>query len=114
MRARYVLAAALVVAACTQQQITQAQSDANSAVASAQPTIEMACWLVQAADAGFQAYAVSSKIEAGIVSDENKAIAGANAICASPPGDLVQAIAGLMATYKAVVTETPATASTGT
>ena len=85
MRARCVLAAALVLAACTQQQITQTQSDADAAVASAQPTIEMACWLVQAADAGFQAYAASSKIEAGIVNDENKAIAGANAICAIRP-----------------------------
>jgi hypothetical protein len=111
MRARYVLVAALAVAACTQQQITQARSDADAAVASAHPAIEMACWLVQAADAGFQAYAASSAVDAGVVDDEKKAIAGANAICAGPPDDLARAIAGLMATYKAVVAATPAVVS---
>ena len=74
----------------------------------------MACWLVQAADAGFQAYTASAKVDAGVIGDETKAVAGANAICANPPADVAQAITGLMATYKAVVTATPAPASSGT
>jgi hypothetical protein len=59
-------------------------------------------------DAGFQAYATSEKANAGIVADEQKAMAAANAICATPPTDVAQAIVDVMAAYKAVVAATPA------
>jgi hypothetical protein len=109
MPARSIIAAALLLGACTAQQITQAQTDANDAVAAAQPTIEMACWLTQAADAGFQAYAASANLDPAVVTDEQKAVAAANAICANPPTDLAQALVDVMASYKAVVAVTPAT-----
>jgi len=108
MRACWTAAAALLLCGCSAQQIATAQSGADSAVAQAQPTIEMACWLAQAADAGFQAYAASAKANAGIVADEEKAMAAANAICATPPTDVAQAIVDVMAAYKAVVVATPA------
>jgi hypothetical protein len=98
---------AIWLSACTAQQINQATTETNAAVASAQPTIELACWLVAAADAGFQTYAASSKAHSGVVADERKAIAGANAICANPPADVSHAIADVMAAYKAVVAATP-------
>lgn len=109
MRVPSLIGATMLLGACTAQQIDTAQSDANGAVAQAQPTIEMACWLVQAADAGFQAYAAGAKVDAGVVADEAKAIAAANGICANPPTDLAQALGDVMATYKAVVAATPAT-----
>ena len=108
MRARSVIGAAMLLGACTAQQIDNVQSDANGAVAKAQPTIEMACWLAQAADSGFQTYAASAKVDAGVVADEAKAVAAAKATCANPPANLAQALADVMATYKAVVAVTPA------
>jgi hypothetical protein len=109
MRTRSIIAAALLLGACSaQQQITQAQTDANGAVAKAQPTIEMACWLTQAADAGFQAYAASAKLDPAVVADEQKAVAAATAVCANPPANLAQALVDVMASYKAVVAVTPA------
>lgn len=108
MRARPVIGAAMLLGACTAQQIDAAQSDANGAVAKAQPSIAMACWLAQAADSGFQAYAASAKVDPGVVADEAKAVAAATATCANPPADLAQALADVMATYKAVVAFTPA------
>jgi uncharacterized lipoprotein YajG len=109
MRARSLAAVALLLlCGCSAQEITQAQGDADSTVAQAQPTIEMACWLAQAADAGFQAYAASAKADSGVVADEEKAMAAANAVCANPPADVAQAIADVMAAYKVVVAATPA------
>ena len=108
MRAPFIVVGAMLLGACTAQQITQAQTGADNAVAMAQPTIEMACWLTQAADAGFQAYAASAKADPAIVADEQKAVAAATAICANPPGNLAQALADVMATYKTVVAVTPA------
>lgn len=112
MRARSIVAAAMALGACTAQQVAQGQGDANDAVAKAQPSIEMACWLVQAADAGFQSYAASAKADAAVVADEKKAIAAANAICANPPANVAQALADVLATYKAVVAVTPSPAAT--
>ena len=99
--------AAFVLAACSAQQIETAATESDAAVASAQPTIEMACWLVEAADAGFAAYASSGKADPAVVADEQKAIAGANTICANPPSDVAQAITDVIAVYKAVVAATP-------
>lgn len=107
MHTRMVLAALLLTAACSAQQIDTAETQSDAAVASAQPTIEMACWLVQAADAGFSAYAASGNADPSVVADEQKAVAGANAICANPPTDVVQAITDVIAAYKAVVAATP-------
>ena len=103
------VATALSISACSSSQIQQAGADADSAVASAQPTIELACWLAQAADAGFQAYVATQEVTPAVLADEQKAMAGANAICASPPADLAQAIVDVMAAYKAVVAATPPT-----
>ena len=107
MRARSIIAAAMLLCGCSAQQITQAQTDADSAVAKAQPTIEMACWLAQAADAGFQAYAAGAHADAAVVADERKAMAAATAICANPPADVTQAIVDVMAAYKNAVAATP-------
>jgi len=107
MRGKLLFAATLLVAGCTANQAEQAQNDANVAVAQAQPTIEMACWLVQAADAGFQIYAESAGADPAVVADEKKAIGAANVICANPPANIAQAIADVMVTYKAVVAVTP-------
>jgi hypothetical protein len=112
MRARMIVAVAMLLCACTAQQIGQAQTNADSAVAAAQPTIELACWLAQAADAGFQVYAASAKADPGVVADEQQAMQGANAICAAPPANVAQAIADVMAAYKAVVAATPAAGAT--
>ena len=110
MRARVIVAAAILLSACTAQQLQQAQSDADNAVAQAQPTIALACWLVAAADAGFQTYAASANPGAAVIADEAKAVAGADAICAAPPANLAQAMGDVMAAYKAVVVATPASA----
>jgi hypothetical protein len=107
-----VAAAAMLLSACTATQIDQAQSSADSAVAAAQPTIELACWLAQAADAGFQVYAASAKADPTVVADEQQAMQGASAICAAPPANVAQAIADVMAAYKAVVAATPAAGAT--
>ena len=114
MRSRFLFAAAVFVAGCSSTQVQQAQSDANNAVAAAQPTIEMACWLVQAAAAGFQIYAESTGADPSVVANETTAINAANVTCANPPSNVTQAIADVMATYKAVVAATPASAATGT
>lgn len=108
MRFPLILGALALAVACSTQQIETAATDGDEAVASAQPTIEMACWLVEAADAGFSAYAASGKADPAAVADEAKAVAGANAICANPPADVSQAIADVIAAYKAVVAATPA------
>jgi hypothetical protein len=110
MRTQAIIAAAVLLGGCTAQELQQAQNGADQAVSSAQPTIEMACWLVEAADAGFQVYAASHAAAASVVADERKAIAAADAICAKPPANLAQAIADVLATYKAVVAVTPAVA----
>lgn len=102
-----ILAVATLLCGCTAQQITGAQTAADSSVAQAQPTIEMACWLAQAADAGFQAYAASAPSATSVIADETKAMAAANAICTNPPADVAQAIVDVLAAYKAVVAATP-------
>jgi len=102
---------ASVISACSPTQVQQAATDANNAVASAQPSIEMACWLVQAADAGFQIYAASPQADPSAVADEKKAVAAANVTCANPPSNAAQAIADVMATYKTVVASTPSSGS---
>ncbi|HXQ51153.1 MAG TPA: hypothetical protein VN802_08680 [Stellaceae bacterium] len=112
MRAPMIVAAATLLAACTAQQIVAAQSGADSAVAQTQPTIALACWLVQAADAGFQVYVASSKPDPSVVADETKATQAANAICAAPPANVAQAIADVMGAYKAVVAATPESGGT--
>ncbi len=114
MRCKMLFAATLAVAGCTEAQVQQAQSDANATVAEAQPTIEMACWLVQAADAGFQIYAQSAGADPSVVADENTAVNAANVTCANPPANLAQAIADVMVTYKSVVAATPNAAPSGT
>ncbi len=96
----------LALAACTAPQ----QAAADAAVAQAQPTIEMACWLAQAADAGFQTYAVTQSAATAVVADEQKAMAGVAAICAAPPANVAQAIIDVLAAYKAIVAETPGAA----
>jgi hypothetical protein len=113
MRSSLAILAMLLVAGCTAQESQQAQTDADTAVAQAQPTIEMACWLAQAADAGFQAYAASASANATVVADEAKAMAGASAICTNPPSDVTQAIVDVLAAYKAIVAATPASAPSG-
>lgn len=107
MRITPIFAILLLAAACSSQQVEQATAQSDAAVAAAQPTIDMACWLVQAADAGFTAYAATGKADASVVADEQKAVAGANAICASPPSDVADAITDVIAAYKAVVAATP-------
>jgi hypothetical protein len=97
----------LVLVACSQAAIDTDTTAADQAVASAQPTIAMACWLAQAADAGFQVYAASAKADATVIADEAKAMAGVNAICAAPPGNVAQAVAAVIAAYKAIVAATP-------
>jgi hypothetical protein len=106
MRARSIVAAAMLLCGCSAQQITQAQSGADNTVAQAQPTIEMACWLAQAADAGFQAYAVSTKADGAVIADEETAMAAASAICVNPPANVAQAIVDVLAAYKAIVAAT--------
>jgi hypothetical protein len=107
MRARCILAAAAMLGGCGAPGVSRVQSGADNAVSQAQPTIEMACWLAQAADAGFQAYATSAKANGAVVADEEKAMAAANAICVNPPADVAEAIADVLAAYKAVVAATP-------
>ncbi|HUZ72220.1 MAG TPA: hypothetical protein VMU87_04485 [Stellaceae bacterium] len=104
---RAALVAALALAACSAQQINTGEANANAAVASAQPTIAMACWLAKAADAGFQAYAASGKTDLAVIADEQKAMAGVNALCVAPPANVAQAVTGVLASYKAIVAETP-------
>jgi hypothetical protein len=113
MRNLLVIFATLLVAGCTAQESQQVQTDANATVAQAQPTIEMACWLAQAADAGFQTYAASTSANASVVANEAKAMAGASAICADPPSDATQAIVDVLAAYKTIVAATPTSASSG-
>jgi hypothetical protein len=108
---RALLSLGLLLGACTAQQIGTAQTDADSAVAQAQPTIEMACWLVQAADAGFQVYAVGASADPAVVATEKTATGAASAICANPPANVAQAIADVMAAYKSVVAATLAGAA---
>ena len=95
-------------------QTTTAQTNADTAVAQAQPTIEMACWLAQAADAGFQVYAAGANADPLVVANEKTAMAAADAICANPPSDVAGAIADVLAAYKSVVAATPGTTSSGT
>lgn len=99
--------AALTLAACSAQQIATGQTNADQAVAAAQPTIAMACWLAEAADAGFQAYAASGKTASAVMADEQKAMAGVTAVCAAPPANVAQAVADVIASYKAIVAATP-------
>ena len=103
----------LALGACSSQQIAQGESDANAAVTAAQPTIALACWLAQAADAGFQAYALSQSAAAAVIADEQKAMAAATTICAAPPADLAQAVGDVLAAYKSIVAVTPAVKTTG-
>ncbi len=112
MMRRVILSALLVLAGCSETEVQQAQSDVNAAVADAQPTIEMACWLVQAADAGFQIYAQSAGADPAVVADETTAVNAANVTCANPPANLAQAIADVMTTYKSVVAATPTPSAT--
>jgi hypothetical protein len=107
---RALVALGLLLGACTAQQIGTAQTDADNAVAQAQPTIAMACWLAQAADAGFQVYAAGATADPAVVANEKTAMAAATAICANPPANVAQAIADVMAAYKSVVAATPAAA----
>ena len=107
MRARGIFIATLL-GACTAQQIDTAQSNADQAVSNAQPTIALACWLMSAADAGFQAYAAGGRPDPAVVADEQKAVSAANAICLTPPDNVAQALADVMAAYKSVVAATPA------
>jgi hypothetical protein len=69
--------------------------------------VALACWLVSAADAGFQTYAVSSRPDPAVVAEEQRAVSAANAICVAPPGNAAQALADVMAAYKSVVAATP-------
>lgn len=101
------------LSACTAQQIADATSKADTQVAAAQPTIELACWLAAAADAGFQAYAASARPDSAVIADERKAMVGVTALCAAPPANTAQAIAAVMATYKAIVATTPQGAASG-
>ncbi|MGH7091824.1 MAG: hypothetical protein ACREFQ_23290 [Stellaceae bacterium] len=98
------IAAALMLAACSQQAFDGA---AQNSAAAAQPTIAMACWLVEAADAGFASYAASAKADAAVVADERKAVAAAKAICADPPENANDTVSDVIAAYKAVVAATP-------
>lgn len=82
----------------------------GAATAPAQPTIATACWLAQAADAGFQTYALSQPAAVAVIADEQKAMAAVNAICAAPPANAAQAIVDVLAAYKAIVAETPGAA----
>jgi len=93
--------------------LTACAAPPDAAVASAQPTIEMACWLAAAADAGFQTYAVTPSANAGVIADERQAIAGVDAICAAPPANAAQAIIDVLAAYKAIVAQTPGAAPSG-
>lgn len=101
------------LSACTALQVDAAAAKADQAVAAAQPSIAMACWLAEAADAGFQVYAAGTSAAVGVVADEQKAMAGVTAICAAPPADLAQAIAAVLAAYKAIVAKTPQAAASG-
>jgi Tfp pilus assembly protein PilP len=104
---REILLTLLILAGCSEAEVQQAQSNVNAAVAEAQPTIEMACWLVQSADAGFQVYAQSTGADPSVVADETNAVNAANVTCTNPPANLPQAIADVLATYKSVVAATP-------
>jgi hypothetical protein len=96
--------------ACSVQQLADAGAQSDSAVAQAQPTIELACWLATAADAGFQAYASSTHAAAAMLADESRAMAAVSAICAAPPINTGQAVAAVLQAYKAIVATTPAAA----
>jgi hypothetical protein len=104
---RWLVSLGLLLGACTAQQIDTAQTDADNAVAQAQPTIETACWLAQAADAGFQVYALGANADAASVANEKTAMAAVTTICANPPANVAQAIADVLAAYKSVVAATP-------
>jgi len=99
------------LSACTSQQIADGTASADATVAAAQPTIELACWLASAADAGFQAYAASAAPDAAVIGDERRAMAAVTAVCAAPPSNTAQAIAAVMSAYKAIVATTPQAAS---
>jgi len=96
------------LSACTAQQIADGTANTDAAVAAAQPTIDLACWLAAAADAGFQAYAAGGHPDASVVADERRAMAGVTALCSAPPSNAAQAIAAVMSAYKAIVATTPA------
>jgi len=107
------LCVALSLQACSGAQVAETENDANNAVAAAQPTIAMACWLAEAADAGFQVYATTPGANAAAVADEAKAMAGVAALCAAPAADAADAVAQVLAAYKAIVAATPAAAAGG-
>jgi len=98
------------LSACTAQQVADATAQSDAAVADAQPTIELACWLASAADAGFQAYAASAHASAAAMADESRAVAAVTAICSAPPINTAQAVAAVLQAYKAIVATTPQTA----
>ncbi len=109
MNRKIVLAAALLCAACTSQQLTDTGMKIDTTVASAQPTVEMLCWGVSAADAVFKTtYAAGPSADPAVVADEAKAVASSVPICANPPANLVQAVADLAAVYKSIQQATPA------
>jgi len=99
------------LAACSAQQVSGAKTAADNTVAAAEPTIELACWLAQAADAGFQVYAASAEADPSVVADEKTAMAGVAALCSAPPANAAQAIAAVMSAYKAIVASTPPAAN---
>ena len=107
--------AALIVASCSSAQVQQTQTKIDGTIAAAQPTLAMACWGVQAADAVFKATYVGGKsADPAVVGDEAKAVTAAGAICAHPPANLAQAVADVMMAYKAVQKATPAQVAPGT
>lgn len=109
MRILPVLALAAILAGCSAQQITDTQTKIESGIANAGPTIQVACWGVDAADALFQALYVAGKnADPAVVADEKKALAGAHAVCANPPANLASAVAAVMASVKAIQNVTPA------
>ena len=91
----------LALSACTAEKIQADQAKVDAAIAKAQPSIEMVCWGIKAADAVFQSV-VAPKLTPAQVADEAKAVAAANAICANPPQSSQDAVAIVIAAYKAV------------
>ena len=107
---KLILAAALLCAACSSTQIASTGTTIDNGIASAQPTVAMLCWGIQAADAVFKTtYAAGPKADPAVVADETKAVASSVPICANPPANLAQAVADLAGAYKAVQQATPAT-----
>lgn len=94
------LAAALSGCADPKQPLADVKTQADATIAKLQPTFEMACWSMQAADIAFNVF-VAPQADPGIVAIEREAAAVANAICANPPQNTGEVIAAVLQAYKA-------------